>query len=174
MLSTLGPPSTGSPPIASSPSICCSIVFGDVVLGEQFADAPLLTFGARAVVAPDVEDDGVVANAELLEPVDQLADLRIGVFDETGENLHQPPLERPLRFGDAVPGRHRVGSRCQFRVGGNPAKLLLPGEDPLAVPVPAVVELTFVFISPFGEDVVRAMRAPGAQYMKNGLSGEKA
>ena len=157
MLSIFGPPRAGKPADLVQRRDLLLDRVRDVVLGEQFADAPLLAFGARAVVAPDVEDDGVVAEAELLQPVHQLADLGVGVLDEPGEHLHQPPLERPLRLGDAVPRRHRVGSRRQLRVGGNPAELLLPREDALAVLVPAVVELAFVLVGPLREDVVRAV-----------------
>ena len=62
---------------------------GDVVLREQFADRSLLAFGARAVVAEDVEDERVFAQPALFEPVDQPADLGVGVLDEAGEDLHQ-------------------------------------------------------------------------------------
>ena len=109
----------------------------------------------------------------MLEPVDELADLRIGVLGETGEHLHQPPLERPLRLGDAVPRRHRVGSRRQLRVGRDPAELLLPLEDPLAVLVPAVVELPFVLVRPLREDVVRAVGAAGRPVHQERLVGRE-
>ena len=148
MLSIFGPPRAGKSAERVHRRDLLLDRVRDVVLGEQLADAPLLALGARAVVAPDVEDDRVVADAELLEPVDELADLRVGVLDETGEHLHQPPLERPLRLGDAVPRGHRVGSRRQLRVGRNPAELLLPGEDPFAELVPAVVELALCTCRP--------------------------
>ena len=118
---------------------------------------PRLAFGAGAVVAPDVEDDRVVAEAELLQPVHQLADLGVGVLDEPGEDLHQPPLERPFRSGmlsqEAIDRRRGVS----FVSGGNPAEFLLPLEDALAVLVPAVVELALVLVGPLLEDVVRAV-----------------
>ena len=66
---------------------------GDLVLGQQLTDAAVLTFGARPVVAPDVEDDRVIADAERVEPVDDLADLGIHMLDEAGKDFHQPPLE---------------------------------------------------------------------------------
>ena len=133
----------------------------------------LLAFGAGAVVAPDVEDDGVVAHAELVELVDQLADLRIDVFDEAREDFHQPQLERPLGLGDAVPCRHGVGARRQFGVGRNPAQLLLAGEDALAQLVPALVELAFVFVGPFLEDVVRPVRRAGRPIHEERLVGRE-
>ena len=158
---------------SSSAVICCSIGVGDVVLGEQFADASLLPLGARSVVAPDVKDEGVVADAELLEPVHELADLRIGVLDEPGEHLHQPPLERPLRFGNAVPRSQRVGPRRQFRVRRESSRAPSVAEDALAIPVPAVVELAFVLVGPLREDVVRAVGAPGRPVHQERLVGRE-
>ena len=80
------------------------------------------------------------------------------MLEEAGENLHQPRLKWALRLGDAVPRGHRVGARREFRVRGNPADVLLPLEDALAIGVPAGVELAFVFVRPFLEDVMRPVR----------------
>ncbi len=54
------------------------------------------------------------------------------------------------------------GRGVNFGVGWNPAELLLAGENAFAVVVPAVVELSFVLVRPFREDVVRTVdRARG-------------
>ena len=45
-------------------------------------------FGARAVVADDVEDQRVVELAGRLDGLDQPADLGVGVLAEAGEHLH--------------------------------------------------------------------------------------
>ena len=92
-------PSASRPPIFSSAASCCSIGIRDSVLRQQFADRAVLAFGAGAVVAEDVDDDRVVANAEAVELVDQLAGLHVDVLDEAGEDFHQPALERALRLG---------------------------------------------------------------------------
>ena len=130
----------------------------DHVLREQFADCAVLTFRAGAVVADNIENDCVVANFQLFEAVDELADLRIDMLEEAGENLHQPRPERTLRLRNAVPRRHRLGARRQLRVRRNPAECLLPWRRPFTIDVPAGVELAFVFVGPLREDVVRAMR----------------
>ena len=132
-----------------------------MVLREQFADGAVLPFGAGAVVAPDIEDDGVLALPGLVEVVDQLADLRVHVLDEAGEDFHQPQLKGAFGFRNAVPRRHGLGARRQFGIGRNPAELLLAREDSFAELVPAVVELAFVLVGPFLEDVVRPMDAAG-------------
>ena len=75
----------------------------NLVLGQQLADAAVLPFGARTVVAEDVEDERVVAQAELFEAVDQAADLRVGMLDEAGEHLHQAALERPFARRECCP-----------------------------------------------------------------------
>ena len=134
---------------------------GNLILREQFADGTVLTFGGGTVVAPDVEDDGVVALAGLVEVIDQLADLRIRVFAEAGVDFHQAQLKGALGFGNAVPRRHGRVARGQFGVGRNPAELFLAGEDFFAELVPALVELAFVFVGPFLEDMVRTMDAAG-------------
>ncbi len=82
------------------------MVFGILFCASSSLMLPLLAFGARAVVAEDVDDDRVVADAEAVQLVDHLADLGVDVLDEAGEDLHQPQLERTLRLRDAVPRGH--------------------------------------------------------------------
>ena len=50
-----------------------------------------------------------------------------------------------------------AGARREFGVGRNPAQLLLAREHAFAISVPAVVELAFVLVGPFLEDLVRAV-----------------
>ena len=133
----------------------------NLILREQFADAAVLAFGARAVVAPDVDDQRVVADAEPVEFVDHAARLHVDVLDETREHFHQAPLKRPLRFRNAVPRRHRIGARRELRILGNPAEFLLPLERAFAQRIPAVVELAFILVGPLFEDVVRTVTGAG-------------
>src|SRR5271167_451340 len=83
------------------------------------------------------------------------------MLDETRENLHQPGLERALRFRDAVPRRHRVRARSELRARRNPAYVFLPLEDALAIGVPAGVELASIFVRPFLKNVMRSVRGAG-------------
>ena len=121
---------------------------GDLILREQFADGAVLSFGGGAVVAPDVEDDRVVALAGLVEEIHQLADLRVGVFDKAGVEFHQARSGRRARIRGCPPSGHGWIARREFGVGGNPAERFLAGEDFLAQLVPALVELAFVFVGP--------------------------
>ncbi len=76
---------------------------GNAVLSQQFTDRAVLTFRRGTVVAPDVEDQRIVAIAEPVDLVDDPANLDIHVFGEAGRHFHQPSLEGPLVLGDAVP-----------------------------------------------------------------------
>ena len=127
------------------------------VLRQQFADGAVLAFRRGAVVAPDVEDQRVVAIAEPFDFIDDPADLDIDVLSEARRHFHQAALERLLVFGDAVPGRHRLMPRRELRVGGNPALLFGALENALAISVPAVIELTLILVRPLFHDVMRAM-----------------
>jgi hypothetical protein len=61
---------------------------GNLILGEKLADAAVLPFGARAVVAKYIDDDRVIADAELIERVDDLAGLHVDVlFVSAGGNV---------------------------------------------------------------------------------------
>ena len=59
-----------------------------IEVGHLVEQAIHAAFGARAVVADDVEDQRVVHLARLLDGLDQPADLRVRVFAEAGEDLH--------------------------------------------------------------------------------------
>ena len=154
-----------------SASICCCDRVRDLVLRQELADAAVLAFGARAVVAEDVEHDRVVADAEAIQFVDHLAGLNVDVLDEAGEDFHQPPLERTLRLRDAVPRGHALGARRELGIGGNPAEFLLALEGALAQRIPAIVELAFVLVGPFLEDVVRPVPGAGRPVHEERLVG---
>ena len=93
----------------------------NAVLREQLADGAVLAFRRGAVVAPDVEDQGVVTVAEAIDFIDEPADMVVRMFGKAGGDLHQPALEWLLILGNAVPGGQRIGPRRQLSVRGNPA-----------------------------------------------------
>ena len=66
----------------------------DAVLHRELVErASEGAFHAGAVVAPDVEDQGVVEFAHLLDRVEQAADVPVGVLLEAGVDLHLPGVE---------------------------------------------------------------------------------
>jgi hypothetical protein len=116
---------------------------------------------AGAVITPDVEDQRVVELAEILDRVEQAADVPVRVFREPGEHLHLPGIELLFVVRQAVPRREQVGSLRQLRVGRNDAEPLLPLEGLAPVDIPALVELATVPVGPFREHVVRRVGGAG-------------
>ena len=116
---------------------------------------------ARAVVAPDEDDQGVVEVAHLLDLVQQPADVPVGVLLVAGVDLHLPRVQLLRRVVERVPRRERVGPRGQLGVLRDDPELLLPLERPLAQRVPPVVEPALVLVRPLLRDVVRGVRAAG-------------
>ena len=112
------------------------------------------SFGARAVVAEDVEDEGVIEDPEVLERVDEPADVMVGVLEEPGVDLHLSGEHRLQRVVHVGPSGDLVGTRRQLGIGGHDTQFLLPGQRRLAEGVPAVVESAAVPVGPVGGHVV--------------------
>ena len=118
----------------------------------------MVPFHRGAVVAPDVDDQRVVQLAHLLDGVEQAADVPVGVLGEAREHLHLARVELLLGVAQGVPGRVGLRPRRELRVRRHDAEALLALEGPLAVGVPAVVELALVLVRPLLGDVVRRVR----------------
>ena len=74
-----------------------------VEVGHLVEHAVHAAFGARAVVADDVEDQRVVQLADVLDRLDQPADLVVGVLAEAGEDFHLAGEELLLVGASACP-----------------------------------------------------------------------
>ena len=129
-------------------------------LVERAGDRALHT---GAVIPPDPDDQRVVQLAELVDRVDDPADVVVGVLGVPGVDLHLAGVVGLEFVRDVVPGGERLVPRRQLRVGGDHAEFLLPGEDLLAQPVPPLVELALVLVRPLGRHVVRGVAAPGGE-----------
>ena len=69
----------------------------DAVQGQHLVERALRSaFGARAVVADDVDDEGVVHLAHVFDGLNQPAHLIVGVLGKAGEDLHLPREETLL------------------------------------------------------------------------------
>ena len=90
----------------------------NAVLREHLADGAVLAFRRGAVVAPDVEDQRVVAVAEAIDFIDEAADMVVRVLGKAGGDLHQPALEWLLILGNAVPGGQRSGRGVSWAFAG--------------------------------------------------------
>ena len=115
----------------------------------------------RAVVADDQVDERVVEDLQILERVDEPAEMVVGVLEKRRVDFHLAGEDRPHVLRRLVPGRNFVRPRRENGVGRDDAQLLLARERFLAQLVPALVELALVLLDPVLRHVVR--RVAGAR-----------
>ena len=113
------------------------------------------SFGRCPVVARDVDNDGVVAEAHCVDSINHALDLRIGVLEEASEDLHQTPSNRAVLLGVVLPRRNLFGARCERSVWGNDSEGNLAVVDVLAQFVPSAIECPAVLVAPLGRYVMR-------------------
>ncbi|MNK88428.1 hypothetical protein D3C87_1083890 [compost metagenome] len=126
-------------------------------MGQQLINRALHPLGRGPVVAEDIKDQRVVALTFTLQFVEDLAGLRVGMFQEAGIHLHQPCLILFLFGRQAVPGWEFRRARRKDGVPRDKAQSFLASERLLTIGVPTTVELAFVFIGPLRIHLVRAM-----------------
>src|SRR5207245_8548875 len=97
--------------------------------------------GGGTVVSEDVVDQRVVENLQVLQRIEQPADVVVGMFQKPGVDLHLAREYRLERRRHGVVGGNFFGSLREDRVGGNHAQLLLTRNVLLAQLVPSAVEL---------------------------------
>ena len=117
--------------------------------------------GGGAVVADDVVHERVVEGADLLQRIEQAADVMVGVFEESRVDLHLPAQHRLEILRHRVPRGDLLVARGEPAVRRDDAQRLLPRDGLLAQLVPASVELALVLVRPFLRHVVR--RVGGAR-----------
>ena len=135
---------------------------GSVEHGDLVRRAVQRAFGARAVVAADVDDQRIVELPDVLDSLDNPADLVVGVGHVGGENIHLPQEELLLIRRELIPLLQQVlRPGRQLRVLRDDAELLLVLEDLLAQLVPSLVEQVHVadLLDPLRRRVMRRMRA---------------
>ena len=116
--------------------------------GELVRCAVEHAFGARAVVATDVDDQRVVEFAEVLDRLDDPPDLMIGVGEVGPIDVRLPDEQLLLVEAERIPARQlRAAVDClpvrplgELCVRRHDAQALLVREDGLAQLVPAIVE----------------------------------
>ncbi len=96
------------------------------------------------VVARDVDDDGVVEHAQLVDGVDEAADFVVRALHQGRVHFHLPGEDLLLVGRERRPFLDVRGVLGQLRVGGHDAHLLLPRQDLLTQLIPALVELALV------------------------------
>ena len=134
-----------------------------VEVGVFVEHAVHAALGAGAIVAGDVEDEGVVELADLADGIDQAADVVVGVIDEGGECFDLAEEEALLVGGEGVPILDGVRLGSEFGALRHDAQGNLPGQGFLADFVPALVEFALPFGDPFGRRVVRGVGRAGGE-----------
>ena len=109
---------------------------GDAIKGGELVwRAVEHAFGARAVVAADVDDQGVVELAEVFDLLDDAADLMVGVGEVGPIDIHLLDEELLFQQTEGIPFRQSLLPFRPWRqlgVFGHDAQALLVGEDGLA------------------------------------------
>ena len=119
-----------------------------VVRGHLVERARERAFGARPVVAVDVDDQRVVELAHVLDRLDHAAYLVVGIGGIGGEYLGLARIEFFLEQRKRVPMRQLRRPRRELGIGRDHAQPLLVGEDLVAQFFPAHVELALEFLDP--------------------------
>src|SRR5260370_443343 len=114
---------------------------GNAIKGSEFVRRPVEhALGARAVVAADVDDQGVIQFAEVFYRLNHPANFVVGVSEIRAVHVSLLDKEFLLFPIERVPFRQAVRPRGQLRVLGHDAEFLLVGEDGVADFVPAAIE----------------------------------
>ena len=127
----------------------------------------------RAVVADDQVDQRVVEDLQILERVDEPAEMMVGVLEECGIDLHLAGEDRPHVLRRLVPGRNLLRPRRENSVGGDDAQLLLSCERLFAQLVPALIELALVLLDPVLRHVVRRVAGARSEIHEERLVGHQ-
>ena len=120
-------------------------------------------FGARAVVAHDVEEDRVVELTHVAKRIHQPADFVVGVLGEAGEGFHLAREQPFLIGGQRIPGRNLGRTGRQLRTGRHHPQLDLTGQRLFAQRVPAPIELAAILLRVLLRGVMRRMRRSGGE-----------
>ena len=152
--------------LAAAPGVVPRHLFGrrqiDVVERYGLVEgAHRRALGRGAVVAADVDDDGVVGFAQALDGLNHAADFVVGVGEIRA--IHVRLLDEELLFHvrELIPRLDAVRPGRQLGIRRDHAEALLIGEDLLADRVVALVEQVHVadLLDPLRRRMVRRVRA---------------
>ena len=116
---------------------------------------------ARAVVAPDPDDERVVELAHLLDRGEDAADVPVGVLRVAGVDLHLARVQALARSRSASPSFGNSSFSASSVSGGTTPSSFWRASVSLAEDVPALVELALVLVRPLSRHVVRRVAAAG-------------
>ena len=130
-------------------------------------------FRGGAVVAEDVVDQRVVEDFQVLQRVEQAADMVVSMLEERGIDLHLAGENRLERRGHGVVGGDFVGALGEDRIRRDHAQLLLPGKGLFAQLVPTGVELALVLLDPLLRHLMGSVGGAGREVHEERLVGHE-
>jgi hypothetical protein len=135
-------------------------------------NAPFSVPSAEAVVADDVVDNRVVEDSEVIDRIDQPADVMIGVLQEAGVHLHLPGQHRLELIGHVLPRRKFGVPGGQLGVRRDDSQLLLPANvRSRCTSHPS--STAPVLVGPLLGDVMRGVRRAWCEIDKKRLVGHQ-
>ena len=142
----------------------------EVVTRARRARDHLEEVGSLGAVVAEHDEDRVLVLADLLEVVDEPADVEVEVLHHSGVELHLLAEDGPARRSqhDGIGNEpHPLG---ELRARGHDAELDLPLQSLLPHRVPTLVVLADVAIAPFPRQVVRIVRRLVGDVGEEGLA----
>ncbi len=140
-----------------------------VEVGHFVVHADKAAFGTGAVIARDIDDQGVVQFADIFNGVHQSADIDVGVLHEACEHLGLAGKQLAMIFRQVLPGTQVLGSIRQLGCFRDNAHGLLLGHGVGSHLVPALVELALVLVRPLFRYVVGCVHGAGCKVHEEGL-----
>ena len=109
------------------------------------------------------------SSPNLFQIFEQPTDVMVGMFHESRKHFHHPRVQFLLVRRQLVPIRNiRIVTR-KLGVFGHDAQFLLAFEDSFAIGVPAVVELSLVFVGPLLGHLMRRVVCAGGEIQEERL-----
>ena len=142
----------------------------DAVEGHQLVEGAIqAALGAGAVIAGDVDEQGVVIDAHVFEGLDQAHHLGVGVLGKAGIDLHHAGIDRLLSLVQVSPGFDSLRTSGQFGILWHDALGLHIGQGLFTHRIPAFVEFALVLFDPLLPNVMRGVGGAERTVQEEGL-----
>src|SRR5437867_2415703 len=131
------------------------------------------SFGARSVIAYNVDEESFIQFTHFAQCLSQSADFIIGLFSKPRINFHLSCQKPFLVSIHGIPGRDFLRARCKLSVLRNDPYLLLLREYLFSQLVPTLIESVLIFVSPFFWNVMRCVARTGRKVNIERFIGSK-
>ena len=115
------------------------------------------SFSGRAVVAGQIDDEGVVTNAKIFDGIEHPADLVVCVCEKRSKDLHQATGNRLVPIWIVVPTRHLLWPGSERSSGWDHTRVELTLVDLTPKLIPTLIEQTRESFDPLRPHVMRSV-----------------